>query len=100
MRWTWESSLGLPLGGGRIADPATVREKAVASALDEVAASFGVSRTAAALSWVMAHPARPIPIVGSQHPERIAAAMDALKIRWTRADWYTVFTASKGEVLP
>jgi len=89
-----------PLGGGRIAAPASAREEAVAAALDVAAAPHDVSRTAAALSWIMAHPARPIPIVGSQRAERIAAATDAFKVRWSRAQWYAVLVASRGENLP
>lgn len=89
-----------PLGGGRIAAPTTAREQAVADTLDAVAADHGVSRTAAAYSWIMAHPARPIPIVGTQKAARIAEAADALKVRWTRASWYGVLVASKGEPLP
>jgi predicted oxidoreductase len=89
-----------PLGGGRIADPQTQREQAVAAALSGVAAAHSVSRTAAAYSWIMAHPARPIPIVGSQNPARIAEAADAFKIQWTRADWYSVLVAARGVPLP
>ena len=48
----------------------------------------------------MAHPARPIPIVGTQRPERIAAIPQALAVRWTRAEWYAVMQASMGERLP
>jgi len=89
-----------PLGGGRIAQPQDARDRAVAAALDTVAEASGVSRTAAAYSWIMTHPARPIPIVGSQRPERIAEAADAHKVRWTRAQWYEVLVASRGEKLP
>ena len=89
-----------PLGGGRIADPQSQREQAVAAALSGVAAAHGVSRTAAAYSWIMAHPARPVPIVGSQNPARIAEAVDAYKIQWTRADWYAVLVAARGVPLP
>jgi predicted oxidoreductase len=89
-----------PLGGGRIAEPQTARELAVAAALDEVATGAGVSRSAAAYGWIMAHPARPIPIIGSQKPERIAEAMQALTLRWTRQSWYAVLVASRGEKLP
>jgi predicted oxidoreductase len=89
-----------PLGGGRIADPQSQREQAVAAALSGVAAAHGVSRTAAAYSWIMTHPARPIPIIGSQNPARIAEAADAYKIQWTRADWYAVLVAARGVPLP
>jgi len=89
-----------PLGGGRIATPKDTRTQAVAAMLDAKAEETGVSRTAAAYSWIMAHPARPIPIVGTQNPARIAEIPDAYKPRWTRADWYQLLEASMGERLP
>jgi aryl-alcohol dehydrogenase-like predicted oxidoreductase len=89
-----------PLGQGRIGNPADERSRRVAAALDAQAAKFGASRTAAAYSWIMAHPARPVPIVGTQNPARIREAADAYKVRWTRKDWYDVLVASRGERLP
>lgn len=89
-----------PLGGGRIANPAPGREADVAAALDEVANAQGVSRTAATYAWIMAHPSHPIPIVGSQHVDRIREAADAYKVTWTREAWYKVLVASRGEKLP
>jgi predicted oxidoreductase len=59
-----------------------------------------VSRAAAAYSWIMAHPAQPIPIVGSQQVGRIGEIPDAWRARWTRAEWYAVLIASTGEPLP
>jgi predicted oxidoreductase len=89
-----------PLGGGRLAAPETPRDKAVAAALDTVAEAQGVSRTIAAYSWLMAHPAGIIPIIGSQTPARIAEGAEALKVRWTRTDWYAVLVAARGVALP
>ncbi len=89
-----------PLGGGRVAAPESARDKAVAAALDVVAEAQGVSRTVAAYSWLMAHPAGIIPIIGSQNPERIAEGAAALTVRWTRTDWYAVLVAARGERLP
>ena len=89
-----------PLGGGRIAGPTNDREASVAAALDDVARAHSVSRTAAAYSWIMAHPSHPIPIVGSQNAKRIHEAADAFKVNWTRESWYAVLVASRGEKLP
>ena len=89
-----------PLGGGRIANPTNERETAVAAALDDVATAHNVSRTAAAYAWIMAHPAHPVPIVGSQDAARIKEAADAYKVRWTRESWYKVLVASRQEPLP
>ena len=89
-----------PLGGGRLAKPGDQRTRDVAALLDTKAAETGVDRSAAAYSWIMAHPARPIPIVGTQNPERIGRIADAYKPQWTRAEWYRVLEASRGEKLP
>lgn len=89
-----------PLGGGRLLSPESARDQAVAAELDRVAGEQGVSRSVAAYSWLLAHPARIIPIVGSQNAERIAEAAQSLTVRWTRTDWYAVLVAARGERLP
>jgi predicted oxidoreductase len=85
-----------PLGGGRLLDPA----HPAAGLLAEQGASYGADAVAAALSWAMVHPARIIPIVGSQNPQRIRAAAKATKVGWTREQWYAVMQAGTGEKLP
>jgi predicted oxidoreductase len=89
-----------PLGGGRLAAPETARDKAVAAALDAVAEAQGVSRTVAAYSWLMAHPAGIVPIIGSQNAARIAEGAQALSVLWTRTAWYAVLVAARGVPLP
>ncbi len=89
-----------PLGGGRLANPNDDRSRAVCALLDAKAAEYEVSRTAAAYSWIMAHPAKPIPIVGTQNTDRIADIPSAFIPQWTRSDWYAVLVASMGEPLP
>ncbi len=89
-----------PLGGGRLMDPKTEREKAVATALQAEADAHNVGLSAAAMSWIMAHPAGIIPIVGTQTPSRILEAADVFKIQWTRARWYAIYVAALGEALP
>lgn len=85
-----------PLAGGRLGGTATSAGRLLA----EHAAAWSVDPAAAALSWIMAHPARIVPIVGSQNPKRIAAAADALAVEWTRAQWYAVLEAGTGAKLP
>jgi predicted oxidoreductase len=89
-----------PLGQGRIANPTNKREQDVAAALDGVANAHSISRTAVAYSWIMAHPAGAIPIVGSQQSARIHEAADAFKVQWTREDYYKVLVAARQEPLP
>jgi predicted oxidoreductase len=89
-----------PLGGGRIAAPTNDRERAVAGALDAVATEQDVSREAVAVSWVMAHPAAPIAIIGTQNEQRITDAARAWDVQWTRQTWYSVLVAARGAPLP
>ena len=90
-----------PLGGGRLGGVGVSKRSCdVIAALDSVAERQGVSRSAVAYAWVMAHPARPIPIVGSQTAARISAAAQALAVKMTRQEWYAVLTASRQEALP
>ncbi len=89
-----------PLGGGRLIDPKSDQERAVAVALQAQADAFDVSLSAAAFSWIMAHPAKPIPIIGSQNAARIREAEDVFKVKWTRASWYDVLVAARGVPLP
>lgn len=89
-----------PLGGGLIGEPTNERERAVAAALDAVAGRFDVGRAAAAYSWIMAHPMRAIPIVGTQNVDRVAKLTEVFSVRWTRQDWYAVLVAARGEKLP
>jgi predicted oxidoreductase len=93
-----------PLGGGCLvglaADATDHRTRAVIALLDAKAQQFHVDRAAVACSWIMAHPSRPIPIIGTQNVARIATIADAYKPQWTRTEWYAVLQASIGENLP
>ena len=98
-----------PLGQGRLGDgdprpgrkvAEDARIAAVKAALLAQGAKYGVGLAAAAYAWIMAHPAGIIPIVGTQNPARIAESSDAYKVRFTRAEWYSILVASLGENLP
>ena len=90
-----------PLARGALAGRADdARTRAVTDALDALAARESVPRVAVALAWVMAHPSRPIAIVGTQNPVRMSDAVRALEVKLSRADWYAVLTASRQEPLP
>lgn len=89
-----------PLGGGRLMRPESEREHAVARAIGAVADARGIDRAVATYSWLMAHPAGIIPIIGSQNAGRIGEATGALNVQWTREEWYSVFTAARGSPLP
>ncbi len=90
-----------PLGGGRLGGEGTDKKsRAVIAILDRLAAREKLPRSAIAYAWIMAHPARPIPIIGSQQVDRIAEARAALGVTLSREEWYEILTAARGERLP
>lgn len=97
-----------PLAGGRLGlapaeagdAPDGARLGNLIAKLDELAEREGVSREAVALAFVLGHPARIVPIIGTQTPARIARAGEALRVKLSRADWYDVLQASMGARLP
>lgn len=93
---TW-SPLG---GGGLLGDVADARTARIAGALDTIAQRQGATRAAVAYAWAMAHPARPIPLVGSQTPARIRETVDAFKVEMTATEWYAVLVAARGQPMP
>ena len=73
---------------------------AVPAAKSMASRYHGATLEQLAYAWIMAHPARPIPIVGSQTVARIREAADAQKVTLSRAEWYGVLTAARGTPLP
>jgi predicted oxidoreductase len=69
-------------------------------AVEAVAEARGVSRTAVALAWLLKHPSRILPIVGSVNPERIRDGAKAAELDLTREEWYRLLVAARGEPLP
>jgi predicted oxidoreductase len=92
-----------PLGQGRLGEQradAAANVRAATDVIGRIAKEQGVSATAVAYAFVGAHPARPIPIVGTQTASRIAETRHALKVVFTRAEWYEILQAAMGERLP
>ncbi|MDH3704753.1 MAG: aldo/keto reductase [Acidimicrobiia bacterium] len=88
-----------PLAGGRLATGYGV-PAALVEVLDRLAEREGVDRAAVALAFVLAHPAAPVAIIGTQQPERLEAARSALGVRLDRNDLYDIVEASEGVPLP
>ena len=88
-----------PLAGGRIATGVDVSPDLVAT-LDELAEREGVDRATIAMAFVLAHPSKPVCIVGTQTPERITEATAALGVTLDRNDVYDIIEVSEGVPLP
>jgi predicted oxidoreductase len=88
-----------PLAGGRLASGDGIRPE-LRMVLDGFAAREGVDRSQIALAFVLAHPAAPIAIIGSQNPDRIRSSTVALGVTLSRSDVYAIVQASEGVPLP
>ncbi len=68
-------------------------------ALGEIAQDKGVSKEAAAIAWILRHPARMQVVSGSMSPERIRAIAAGADIELSRQEWYDLYRAA-GNDLP
>jgi aryl-alcohol dehydrogenase-like predicted oxidoreductase len=88
-----------PLAGGRLVSGEGVPAPLV-SLLDDLARREGVSRAAVAVAFTLAHPTRPVSIVGTQRREHLQAMTEALRVHLDRSDCYRIVVASEDSPLP
>jgi len=86
-----------PLAGGRIFAPDTPR---LQRKLAAIGATHGVDPGAVAVAWLMAHPARIIPVMGTNALDRIARLGDACQVTLGREDWFDLYTTALGAEVP
>jgi len=67
--------------------------------IDEIAEAKGVPNTAIAIAWLLRHPAKMQPIVGTTNAARLKDICKASDITITRPEWYEIYRAA-GNKLP
>lgn len=82
-----------PLAGGhlRAESSAALRDR-----LDALGAEAGTDWTAVAVAWLLHHPARILPVLGTNSLPRIAAISDALRVPMDRQTWFELLTLAQG----
>ncbi|MGA8790171.1 MAG: aldo/keto reductase [Paenarthrobacter sp.] len=77
-------------------------ESAVKEMLEQLAGEKNTTPESVLLGWLMKHPARISPVVGTTHPTRIAACADAAAVakEMTRAQWYGLWVTARGNNIP
>jgi predicted oxidoreductase len=68
----------------------------VMSVLSNVASQNNVDETAVAIAWLLAHPSRILPVIGTNSLERIKGMSAALDVKMDRQTWYEIYTAALG----
>ncbi|MCF2904203.1 aldo/keto reductase [Octadecabacter sp. CECT 8868] len=81
-----------PLGGGAL----MTEDNALGRVMDEVAGENGVDRAAVAVAWLLAHPSKILPVMGTNNLSRIKGFSDAFKVDMSRTTWFKLYEAALG----
>jgi predicted oxidoreductase len=88
-----------PLAGGRLGgSDTTPAVSRVRETLQRIAERAGVPPAAVALAFLHRHPAPVTPILGTRKPERLRDCLKACIL--SRADWYAIVEACRGDRMP
>jgi predicted oxidoreductase len=67
--------------------------------IDEIAAKYEVTNTTIAIAWLLRHPAKMQPVIGTMNVDRLNECCRASEIHLTREEWYEIYRAA-GNILP
>ncbi len=90
-----------PLGGGIIFNPSDEHTVRLKTKLEQIANELGLESIDKVIySWILSHPAKIIPVVGSGKLNRLKSAVGALKIKLSVEQWFKILVASQGHPVP
>lgn len=64
------------------------------AALKKVADAHGLTPTGAVIAWILRHPARMQPVVGTMNPDRIREIAKAADVTISREEWYEIYRSA------
>lgn len=86
-----------PLAGGRLFTSHDERNVRVRNTLEKIRNEVGVqSIDQVVYAWLLSHPSKIVPIVGSRDIERIKLAVEASNIKLTTQQWFEIWQSSMG----
>lgn len=63
--------------------------------LEELATHYHVSKNAIAIAWILRHPAKMQPIIGTTSLHHLQQLVEATKVNLSREEWYKLYLASE-----
>jgi predicted oxidoreductase len=69
-------------------------ESPLGRVIDKIATKQNVDRAAVSVAWLLAHPAKICPVMGTNNLERIAKISDAMSFNMDLETWFELYTAS------
>ena len=85
-----------PLGGGDL----MTASNELTHRLDNIAKRSGVDRAAVATAFLLAHPAKITPVLGTNNLDRISSISAAETVELDRQDWFSLYEAALGSEVP
>jgi predicted oxidoreductase len=87
---------------GRVSENATEAEIQTSAMVKQIADENETTPESVVLAWLMKHPARIQPVIGTVNPERIIACKDAVRQSeiMTREQWYSLLVSARGVNMP
>ncbi len=90
-----------PLAGGSIFNGTDEQSVRVRTTMNDIAHELGgIGLDAIALAWILKHPSKVHPIIGTMKVERIESALRAHSVNLSNEQWYRILTASQGHAVP
>lgn len=87
-----------PLAGGQLfsqTDDVTINS--IRRVTTEIAEEHQATLDQILIAWVLQHPSKIIPIIGTTKMHRILSAQKALDIKLTREEWFMIWQAAEGK---
>ena len=97
MAWCPIAGIAYPAWGNTFSQE---DEERIRAEIERQCGIYEVEDWIIALAWLLRHPAKIMPIVGSTKATRIAAAKQAFDVDYTREDWYRLLEARNGRPVP
>jgi predicted oxidoreductase len=72
----------------------------IAALLKSLCVKYNATEDQLLLAWLLKHPAKIHPVIGSTNPERVTLAVDSLAIDLDLEDWFLLLEASTGQPVP
>lgn len=86
-----------PLGGGRTFIAEDDESRRIREKINELSSKYnGATTTQFFIAWLLKHPSKIFPVVGTSKPERLREAAKSTELKLDTQDWYEMLKAVRG----
>ena len=76
------------------------QRKRIKKVLKSLKKKYKASTSQLLLAWILRHPAKTYPVVGTTNPDRLKESVQAVDLHMELEDWFSLLTASQGHKVP